>query len=157
MFAITLNGTTNAGGTQAYSSPFMDYAADVAWVGDNEGRLHKFTGVFYGTPAEVTTGGFPATVSAAGIKLSPPVYDFAGNVFVGSSSGGAGVGGMLHRVNAATGAVTSSAKMAVMMAGAGRVPPPTRCAPAARPRTVAPTKVVRSSLKGECGTLLPSI
>lgn len=115
MFAITLNGTTNAGGTQAYSSPFMDYAADVAWVGDNNGRLHKFTGVFNGTPAEVTAvgSGFPATVSAAGIKLSPPVYDFAGNVFVGSSSGAAGVGGMLHKVNASTGAVTSTAKMAI--------------------------------------------
>ena len=111
-YAITFNGTSNTDGAATYSSPFVDYFGDVLYVGDGNGRLHKFTGVFKGNPAEATSGGFPATVSGAGIKLSPPVYDFAGNVFVGSQSGGNGVGGMLHRVNASTGAVTSSAKLA---------------------------------------------
>jgi len=93
------------------SSPYIDYYGDVAWVGSANGTLHKFTGVFAGTPAEVTTGGFPATVSA-GNDLTSPVYDFsAGQVFVGSASAGAGSGGMLHRVNGTTGAVVSSAKL----------------------------------------------
>lgn len=112
-YPISFNGTSNTGSTPTFSSPFVDYLGDVLYVGDGNGRLHKFTGVFQGSPAEVTTGGFPATVvNTAGIRLSPPVYDFAGNVFVGSESGAANVGGMLHRVNASTGAVTSSIKLA---------------------------------------------
>jgi hypothetical protein len=110
MFVMGLAGTSNAGNTPTFSSPFVDYAGDVLWVGDGNGRLHKFTGVFKGDPAEVTTGGFPATV-AAGMKLSPPVY-FAGSVYVGSQSGGAGVGGRIHRVDAASGSVASSTKVA---------------------------------------------
>ena len=109
-FAITFDGISNTGGTPTFSSPFVDYSGDVLWAGDGNGRLHKFTGVFQGSPAEVIGGGFPATVEA-GRKLSPPV--FAGNsVYVGSQSGGAGVGGKLHRVNAGTGAVASSIKLA---------------------------------------------
>ena len=34
------------------SSPYVDYASDVLYVGDDSGNLHKFTGVFNGTPAE---------------------------------------------------------------------------------------------------------
>jgi hypothetical protein len=79
-------------------------------VGDGNGYLHKFTGVFQGTPQEVVGGGFPAPV-APGLKLSSPVA-YAGQVYVGSQSGGAGVGGKLHRVDAATGAVVSTAKLA---------------------------------------------
>lgn len=110
MYAIGLAGASNPSATRTFSSPFVDFASDTLWVGDGNGRLHKFTDVFRGNPAEVTTGGFPATV-AAGMKLSPPVY-FAGNVYVGSQSGGAGVGGMIHRVDADTGSVASSAKIA---------------------------------------------
>ena len=32
---------------------YYDYAHDVAWVGGTSGRLHKVTGVFKGTPAEI--------------------------------------------------------------------------------------------------------
>jgi hypothetical protein len=68
------------------SSPFVDYANDVIYVGDNIGSLHKFTGVFNGTPAEVT-GGWPIIVNA-NHALSSPAYDsVSGNVFVGDSSG----------------------------------------------------------------------
>lgn len=110
-FAIKFNGTSNSGSGRTYSSPFVDYGNDILWAGDGNGRLHKFTGVFQGLPAEVTTGGFPATV-AAGMKLSPPVYAM-GNVYVGSQSGANTVGGRLHRVDAANGTVTSSAKLAL--------------------------------------------
>jgi hypothetical protein len=68
------------------SAPFVDYANDVIYVGDNIGSLHKFTGVFNGTPAEVTAG-WPIIVNA-NHALSSPAYDsVSGNVFVGDSSG----------------------------------------------------------------------
>lgn len=110
MYVMTLNGTSNTGSTPAYSSPFVDYNADTLWVGDGNGRLHKFTGVFEGQPQEVVTGGFPATVEA-GMKLSSPVY-YAGNVYIGSQSAGAGIGGKVHRIDAESGAVSSSTKLA---------------------------------------------
>ena len=96
MHVITLNGTTNTGNVPTYSSPFVDYAKDELYVGDGNGRLHKIAGVFKGSPAEVTTNGFPVTV-AAGMKLSPPVY-YKGNVYIGSQSGAGDTGGKLHRI-----------------------------------------------------------
>ncbi|MBN8265309.1 MAG: hypothetical protein J0M21_11705 [Xanthomonadales bacterium] len=110
MYVMTLNGTSNVGNTPTYSSPFVDYGDDVLWVGDGNGRLHKFTGVFKGTPTEVVGGGFPATLEA-GLKLSPPVSN-NGQVYIGSSAGTGTVGGKLYRVNAATGVVNAtSAKL----------------------------------------------
>jgi hypothetical protein len=89
------------------SSPYYVYSgtnADTLFVGDDTGYVHKFTGVFNGTPAEVTTGGFPA--EAAVVKISSPIYnDPSGTAFVVSSYDGMspGNGGRLHEVNAATG------------------------------------------------------
>ncbi len=98
----------------SFSSPYVDYVGDVLWVGGNDGTLHKFSGIFAGTPAQVTAGGFPATVST-GNALSSPVFDGnTGQVFVGSTSGaGATNGGMLHRVDSTTGVVVNSAKLAI--------------------------------------------
>ena len=97
----------NTGPNDTNSSPFYDYINDILYVGDDSGKLHKFTGVFFnGTPAEVIVT-WPVTVSAANI-LSSPVYDsVSGLVFVGSAAGAA-TGGQLHSVNAATGALVSS-------------------------------------------------
>jgi hypothetical protein len=87
------------------SAPFVDYNSDTLYVGDDTGTLHKFSGVFSGTPAEVTTGGWPVTANLT--ALSSPVFDFtSGNVFVGN------VAGTLARVNALTGAVTTSGALA---------------------------------------------
>ena len=118
MYKIAFNGAPNV----TYSSPFIDYSANIAYVGDDAGRLHKFSGIFAGDPAEVTTGGFPSTVSA-GNALSPPVYDFAGNVYVGSASAGAGSGGMIHKVNATNGTFISSAKVTANNATGFRATP----------------------------------
>lgn len=70
------------------SSPFVDYSRDVAYVGDDSGTLHKFTGVFLGTPAEVTTSPWPFTVSN-GVILTGPVFDGGAsqNIFVGGGDG----------------------------------------------------------------------
>jgi len=87
------------------SSPFYDYTNDIAWVGGANGWLHKITGVFKGTPAEVSTGGFPAQMAVTTF-LSSPVYDRTStNVFVGDA------GGFLYRVDSATGAKTKSAQL----------------------------------------------
>jgi hypothetical protein len=87
------------------SAPFYVYSsADTIYVGDASGYLHQFTGVFNGTPAEVTTGGWPIAVS--GNVLTSPVYDSggSGNVFVADS------GGYLYSFNGvnATSEMTSS-------------------------------------------------
>jgi hypothetical protein len=81
--SITFSGSNNV----AISSPFYDYANDVIYVGDNGGLLHKFTGVFSGTPAEVITSPWPITV-ASGSILTGPIYDYGSkNIFVGASNG----------------------------------------------------------------------
>ena len=75
----------------------MDYTGDMLYVGDSSGELYKFTGVFKGTPAEVTST-WPITVSAN--ILTSPVYDTStSNVFIADS------GGFLYSYKAATGAL----------------------------------------------------
>ena len=87
------------------SSIFYDYANDIGWVGGARGWLHKITGVFKGTPAEVTTGGFPVQVNDT-LWLSSPVYDKTStNVFVGDASG------YLYSVGSTTPTVTQSAQV----------------------------------------------
>jgi hypothetical protein len=69
------------------SAPYYDNFNDLLYVGDDNGVLHKFTGVFKGTPGELTTGGWPLTVHS-GTILTEPVEDAnTNNVFVGDSSG----------------------------------------------------------------------
>ncbi|MGH9681398.1 MAG: hypothetical protein ACRD4Y_15735 [Candidatus Acidiferrales bacterium] len=69
------------------SSPYYDYNNDVLYVGDAEGVLHLFTGVFKGVPTEVTTQGWPVTVDS-GAALTDPVFDIVSeHVLVGDSSG----------------------------------------------------------------------
>jgi hypothetical protein len=63
-----------AGG--ATTGPYVDYAHDVAYLttNGNASLVHKITGVFNGTPAEVTTGGWPATIPG-NPGVSTPIYD----------------------------------------------------------------------------------
>ena len=81
---IKLNGNV----TVTRSSPFVDYANDIAYVGDDTGKLHKFHPAFSGTPAEITTAPWPFTV-ASGVILTGPVYDSgtSHNIFAGGSDG----------------------------------------------------------------------
>lgn len=81
-----------------YSSPFYDYADDILWVGDDSGNLHRFTGVFGGSPAE-SGSPWPVTLTS-GTKVSSPVYDLNfGYVEVGD------FGGFFYFVTASSGAV----------------------------------------------------
>jgi hypothetical protein len=104
--SLTLENTSSVGINDTTSSVFADYTHDVIYVGGASSWLFKFSGVFRGTPAEVTTGGFPLQVNATTpTALTSPIYDFqSGNVFVSDS------GGYLYKVSS-TGGVTSSAKL----------------------------------------------
>jgi hypothetical protein len=96
MTTIAFNGTPN----DTNSSPYYVFGgpdADAIFAGDDTGHVHKFTGVFLGSPAEVTTGGFPVT--AAIEKLSGPVYNsVAGTVEIDASYDGTNNGARLHEI-----------------------------------------------------------
>jgi hypothetical protein len=71
-------GNSDTNPTDTLSSPFYDYPSDALYVGDAAGFLHKFTGVFLGTPAEVVCT--PTTMTTgctapAGTNLWPAIVD----------------------------------------------------------------------------------
>jgi hypothetical protein len=103
---IPLTDSSGAAHDDTTSSLFYVYGQDTAYVGDSGGWLHRFTGVFKGTPAEVRTGGWPVHVNPSTSKaLSVAVHDIAsGNTFVGDA------GGFLYRVSSA-GSVTASGRV----------------------------------------------
>jgi len=98
-FQTQLNPDTN-------SSPWYDYSSDTIYVGDNNGYLHKFTGVFLGASGEVTTT-FPVAVET-GQSLTGPVLDNTHSlVFVGSSDG------ILESVGSSSGTVVRSGAIGI--------------------------------------------
>jgi hypothetical protein len=95
MLTLAFSGSYN----DTFSAPFYYYNGDTVYVGDDSGYLHKFTGVFLGTPAETVSAPWPVRLSTT-TKLSSPVYDIGtGYVIVGD------YGGVLHSVTASTGAI----------------------------------------------------
>ena len=52
MTVMAFNGNPN----NTNSSPYVDYDGDILYVGDDTGKVHKFTGVFTGTPGEKSVG-----------------------------------------------------------------------------------------------------
>jgi hypothetical protein len=81
---------TNLAGDDTYSAPFYDYyqANDVLYVGDDNGSLEKFTGVFNGAIAG------PTTINLGADRLASPVVDDGlGCVYVGDTAG------YVYRVN----------------------------------------------------------
>ncbi len=93
--------TYAAANTNTRSSPWIDYDQDVAYVGADDGRLYKITGVFNGTP---TLAGAPWPVLINNNRrLTGPVLDqLTGNIFVGDARG------ILWSVNANTPATIRS-------------------------------------------------
>ena len=61
-------------GAAVTTAPYVDYQRDVAYVTTSNSVVHKFSGVFNGTPAEVTTGGWPMTVTG-NPGISSPIFD----------------------------------------------------------------------------------
>jgi hypothetical protein len=105
MFSIRLRDNLGTDTNDTTSSVFYDYKNDIIWVGGERGWVHKIKGAFLGTPAEVTTGGFPVHVPA-GSATSSAVYDRVSNkVFVADESG------FVNAINATTGVVTRSGQL----------------------------------------------
>jgi hypothetical protein len=105
------------GANDSASSVYYDYPSDTIYVGDDGGRLHKFTGVFDGTPTEAGST-WPVNVNTSGEGLASPVYDstsgkiFVGDYLVNGSPNCATAGcGFLYSVNASTGAVIQSSRL----------------------------------------------
>ena len=73
-YTIALSGNPN----DTNSSPFYTYTStvsDTIFVGDDSGKMHKFSPVFNGAPGELG-GSWPATASTStNPKLTSPVYD----------------------------------------------------------------------------------
>jgi hypothetical protein len=72
------NGNSDTNPTDTLSSPFYDYQNDALYVGDAIGFLHKFTGVFLGTPMEVVctlTTMTDGCSAPAGTNLWPAIVD----------------------------------------------------------------------------------
>lgn len=82
MVSITYSNSTNT-----RSSPFIDYNNDIAYVGADNGRIYKFTGVFKGVPT--LAGGVWPVLIKANRRLTSPIFDrFTNQIFVGDASGG---------------------------------------------------------------------
>jgi hypothetical protein len=78
--------SVSLGANDTYSAPYYDQYTDTMYVGDDNGRLHKITGVFKGATI-VEAPGFPATLNSSN-KVASPVYEsVSGNVFVGDTGG----------------------------------------------------------------------
>lgn len=97
MTSLSFSPTSNC----TSSSPWVDYTADVAYVGSDNGIVYKITGVFNGTPKLDTSGLWPVAVHTK-FHLSPPVLDGGRNaLMVGSSDG------RLYKIDTTTGGLSS--------------------------------------------------
>jgi len=98
-----------AGNANSNSSAYIDYTNDVAYVGADNGKLYKITGVFKGVPAVQ----YCVTVNN-GALLTSPVYDQVSNqVFVSDG----------FKVYSFTpGAAAFTASGSIVVAGAGGDP-----------------------------------
>jgi len=87
MLRFTLNGSP----ADTWSNPWIDYSSDTLFVGDNVGKLHRFSPVFSGTAGTPAAETVVATVWPVTLDATPiasPVYDpGTGKVFVGSGGG----------------------------------------------------------------------
>ena len=103
----TANGDATA--TDTFSSPFYDYKDDTIYVGDDGGFLHKFTGVFLGTPAEFVSSTVGVSLWPAGSltggfgHLNSPVFDQSVSQALVTASDG-----VLYTVDATMGGVPAT-------------------------------------------------
>ncbi len=82
------------------SSPWVDYGTDTAYVGADDGKVYKITGVFKGTPT-LAGAPWPVTVSANSRVTAPVLDNRLGLIMVGSQNG------TFHSINATSGVVKS--------------------------------------------------
>jgi hypothetical protein len=97
MTSLTFSPTSNC----SSSSPWIDYATDIVYVGADKGNVYKIAPVFNGTPA-LAGGNWPVMVHP-NYHLTPPVLDAGRSVLmVGSSDG------VLYKIDTTTGQLSAS-------------------------------------------------
>jgi hypothetical protein len=84
------------------SSPWIDYASDTLYVGLDNGRLYKVTGVFKGTPTPVVAAPWPILINNNSVLTSPLLDSVSGNLFIGAGNG------RLYTVNVTTPGVVNA-------------------------------------------------
>jgi hypothetical protein len=95
------------------SSPWIDYSADIVYVGADNGFVYKITGVFHGILA------LSWSVAAGSLHLTSPVLDSArGELMVGSADGD------LYRIDTATGVLSGALPVGGHGTTPGIVAPP---------------------------------
>jgi hypothetical protein len=103
----------SVGANDSASSPWIDYSADIVYVGSDNGFVYKITGVFHGTLA------LSWRVAAGILHLTSPVLDSArGELMVGSANGN------LFRIDTATGVLSGALPVGGAGASPGIVAPP---------------------------------
>ena len=133
MTTLTIESTA----TNSNSSPWVDYSADTAYIGADNGLLYKIKPVFGGgTPALVNDpSNWPVTVSNQAIKIltAPVVDDAAGLIFLGDGEG------YLYSVKLTSPGKTYVARQTIGWAthgsGTGVVDPPIAVTDPANPTT----------------------
>ena len=114
-----MTSLTFAASGSTRSSPWIDYLNDTAYVGADDGKVYKITGVFKGTPA-LAGSPWPVQIGTPAFPLqTPPVLDSRlGLLMVGNGNG------RLYSINIATGAVNSIAIGRFRALDAGVLAPP---------------------------------
>jgi hypothetical protein len=108
--SYTISGATGCNATAGNSngSPYIDYGSDSAYIGADNGKLYKISGIFKGTP----TVAYCVTVKANAL-LTSPVYDQVTNqVFVSD-------GFSVYSFTPGASSFTASGSMAVSAATSG--------------------------------------
>lgn len=107
MYTIAFNG----GHDDTRSSPFYDWSGtDTLYVGDNNGLVHQFTGIFNGDPAETVSATnpiWPVNVGSATVLTGPTLNGADSNVYVG------GANGILYDINPTVSPITVTASQTI--------------------------------------------
>lgn len=75
-----------AAASNTRSSPWVDYKSDTLYVGLDNGRLYKITGIFKGTPA-LAGAPWPILIANNQILSSPVLDSNTGKLFIGAANG----------------------------------------------------------------------
>jgi len=75
-----------AAASNTRSSPWVDYKSDTLYVGLDNGRLYKITGIFKGTPA-LAAAPWPILIANNQVLSSPVLDSNTGRLFIGAANG----------------------------------------------------------------------
>lgn len=110
--AFSTAGGADTNTADNFSPPFYDYGQDALYVGDNQGFLHKFTGVFHGTPTEVvastSSAVWPVNLTTGFGHLNGPVFAHSAKGVIVDEVLVTDNGGLLYAVDATKGGVDNT-------------------------------------------------